>query len=688
MQPHAEPRPTTKSLTNLPILPLLVLLLAIVWAQPATAQTWTTLPGAAMDVGANVNGDVWVIGTNPVPGGYTIWRWVNGNFQNIPGGAVRISVDTDGTAWVVNNTNNIFHSGANGQWTMAPGGATDIGVGANGDVWIIGANRTGNDYDIWHAVFAPGTRNVSSWQNVAGGAVRIAVGPDGTPWVVNSGGNIFQRQGNAWTQLPGAAKDITLGPDGEAYVVGASPSGTGGSAVYRWQGSNWTQVGVMGANVAAGPAGTIYVTQDSTAQYAIVNNAASPFAANATTASTSSNTPAGLTAFEFCWRNTHGRGAGTPLSTKSSDCPAGTVKDPTGLLCYPPCQQGYSMVGPVCYHDCPQGWSGTGVSCFKPAGYDRSGNTYPWQGSDGISDSGMFSRCNAANSQGCEKLGAIVYPKCKSGYHARGSDAFACDPDNNTCPSGMTDSGAMCTKDSYGNTAGQVLGCASGLEKSGLLCYSSCGANSDGVGPECWDHCPSSFVQCGAGCAKDTTACAAAIQDQVMSVLVAAATIASEVLTAGAAAGGIEAGKTAKMAGTDAADMVGKLKLGDAVKAFPQNGLNKAKVSDVVVAAFKPTKLTITTKVVGAASDAATMIDTMVGISNDPTLTPDQKNWQIAQAVLQTTSLVDPTGIAGVVAAYTKPLCSVLTETANNDLGLDVDGAYREKVRMEFLGNK
>src|SRR5262249_47018571 len=155
-----------------------------------------------------------------------------------------------------------------------------------------------------------------------------------------------------------------------------------------------------------GPAGTVYVTQDQSKQYAIVSSNGLPGSEGASTE------VRGFT--DFCWRDTHGRSAGQPLSTNSSDCPAGTVKDPGGLLCYPPCKAGYEMKGPLCRDVCPQGWTGDEVSCFKPKGYDRSGQTYPWQGSDGLSDSGMFSRCNAANSQGCEKIGLIVYPKCKS----------------------------------------------------------------------------------------------------------------------------------------------------------------------------------------------------------------------------------------------------------------------------------
>jgi hypothetical protein len=54
----------------------------------------------------------------------------------------------------------------------------------------------------------------------------------------------------------------------------------------------------------------------------------------------------------------------------------------------------------------------------------------------------MFSRCEAANGRGnCEQVGAIVYPKCKSGFYAIGSNI--CSP---VCPTGMQDIGVSCKK--------------------------------------------------------------------------------------------------------------------------------------------------------------------------------------------------------------------------------------------------
>jgi hypothetical protein len=122
-----------------------------------------------------------------------------------------------------------------------------------------------------------------------------------------------------------------------------------------------------------------------------------------------------------------------------TDCPAGRELD--AGLCYPKCASGMKGVGPVCWQNCPSGMTDHGVGCTKPAPYGR-GAGYPWKPKDGFSDSGMFSRCEGDHgSGGCEKEGAIVYPKCKAGYHKVG--CCICTPN---CPSGMTDSGATCIK--------------------------------------------------------------------------------------------------------------------------------------------------------------------------------------------------------------------------------------------------
>lgn len=171
----------------------------------------------------------------------------------------------------------------------------------------------------------------------------------------------------------------------------------------------------------------------------------------------------------------YGRGAGEPMR-------CGADEELDGALCYPKCQPGYSGVGPVCWQHCPQGYTDTGGHCAKPGAYGR-GAGYPWKFGDALNDSGMFSRCQRDHGSGkCEKWGAVVYPKCKSGFYAAG--CCVCSP---SCPSGMTDIGVSCQKRSYGRTAGRPLhACEPGQEKSGLLCYPLCKPGYTGNGPMCW----------------------------------------------------------------------------------------------------------------------------------------------------------------------------------------------------------
>jgi pimeloyl-ACP methyl ester carboxylesterase len=121
-----------------------------------------------------------------------------------------------------------------------------------------------------------------------------------------------------------------------------------------------------------------------------------------------------------------------------TECPPG--RDLDAGICYPKCAAGMKGVGPVCWQTCPSGWTDHGVGCTKPAAYGR-GAGYPWKFGDPLNNNGMLNRCRAANSQGCEMDGAIAYPLCAAGYHKVG--CCICSPN---CPSGMSDTGATCTK--------------------------------------------------------------------------------------------------------------------------------------------------------------------------------------------------------------------------------------------------
>ena len=145
------------------------------------------------------NGSVWIVGTNPVAGGYGIYRWTGSGWTPVPGGATRIAVDPSGNPWVVNSAGQIYNWVGNpwvvnsaGQiynwvgndWVVHSGAATDIGVGADGSVWIVGTNPVAGGYGIY-------TWTGPGLVPVPGGAVVISVGPSGNPWVVNSAGQIY-----------------------------------------------------------------------------------------------------------------------------------------------------------------------------------------------------------------------------------------------------------------------------------------------------------------------------------------------------------------------------------------------------------------------------------------------------------------------------------------------------------------
>lgn len=148
-----------------------------------TELTWNQQPGAATDIGVGLNGTAWVIGPDPVPGGFGIYYWNGSDWGSVGGSGVRIAVGSDGTPWVVNDMGNIFiFSGGN--WQQLPGAATDIGVGSS--AWVIGTDPIPDGYNIFY------WKGDREWASVAGAAVSIAA--TSGPWIVNSAGNIFSSQ--------------------------------------------------------------------------------------------------------------------------------------------------------------------------------------------------------------------------------------------------------------------------------------------------------------------------------------------------------------------------------------------------------------------------------------------------------------------------------------------------------------
>jgi hypothetical protein len=179
--------------------------------------------------------------------------------------------------------------------------------------------------------------------------------------------------------------------------------------------------------------------------------------------------------------------AGTPTATLTSYtrpvgtplvCPSGKVQ--SGALCYDACPSGYTLVAGVCWQQCPSGYPDAGATCGKPAAYGR-GAGYPWKiGDDLGSLDEARARCRKANPQGCEKVGEIIYPKCRSGFRAIGSNI--CSP---VCPSGMTDAGAFCTKRTETRAPTPLSACPAGKVNENQLCYEPCKTGYTGIATTC-----------------------------------------------------------------------------------------------------------------------------------------------------------------------------------------------------------
>jgi len=209
----------------------------------------------------------------------------------------------------------------------------------------------------------------------------------------------------------------------------------------------------------------------------------------------------------ICWKETYGRGVGTPLS----ECASG--KEKNGLLCYSQCQAGYKGVGPVCWETCPAGYTDDGAFCRKDAHITSADNSScPW-----------YDKCGLTFSKGCS-----------------------------TCPSGYSNDGCTCRKDvhifakkSYGRGAGSPMSCAAGKQEDAGLCYSQCSSDYKGVGPVCWGKCSGDYpVECGAACATSSQACAEGIVDMAQTTIEAVANITSMVLSFGQSAVAVSAART------------------------------------------------------------------------------------------------------------------------------------------------
>jgi hypothetical protein len=386
----------------------------------------------------------------------------------------------------------------------------------------------------------------------------------------------------------------------------------------------------------------------------------------------------------FCWKQSEGRGAGEPYICREG-------LDRNGLLCYPKCKAGLVGNGPVCWGTCPAGFTDVGAFCQKPAAYTREG--FGWRVGDPLlpNYSGPIGRCEAKYGKtACEQSGAVIYPKCKPGFHAVG--CCTCSPD---CPAGWADTGTGCTKPKEGRGAGEPLAmgvCAPGLEKDpkGALCYPPCKGPFTGVGPVCWQNCPSQHPwDCGAGCSTDQKQCATAVVNMVISPIMAAVSLATFGAGSAATGGANAAAKAAQAAASGNKLILAKNTITAALTAA------KGNVATLVGGAQKLAKIQNVAKIGGKIYVASSAVGKQVDLFSkefadnfDVLTSPEiareidqrfgkeaayqiKREWGVrhltlmleadgfktANNVISLLSVADPTGLSSVVNAFMHPIC-------------------------------
>jgi hypothetical protein len=216
---------------------------------------------------------------------------------------------------------------------------------------------------------------------------------------------------------------------------------------------------------------------------------------------------------DFYWKNSYGRGGG---AVPTSSC--GSKQADAGL-CYDQCKSGYNGVGPLCHNDRYDRGGGTATSKSCGGKQEDAGLCYPycksgyhgvgpvcWQGTVMFSASygrGAGTAKTASCGGGMQMDGDACYTPCKNGYQGAG----------NMCYYGAA--GAS----SYGRGAGTapVPNCGGNQLDAGL-CYAACRTGYTGSGPVCWGNPPQGYVDCGAGFAANSTACGIITASQAASV--------------------------------------------------------------------------------------------------------------------------------------------------------------------------
>lgn len=316
---------------------------------------------------------------------------------------------------------------------------------------------------------------------------------------------------------------------------------------------------------------------------------------------------------DFCWKDAYGRGVGK-IPNK---CPGNKQK--IGALCYDRCSSDYERKGVDCHQKCKSGWTDHGLLCYN-------GEATYFAGS-------KWESCQVKNWQytcscpsGYDKCATMCYKRCKPGYGSPGTCSDFCQMSctgqgyaagvSPSCPKKMELSPGL---------TGMV--CDSGDEMDAGLCYPKCAHGYKGVGPVCWidDFKLGNvdFVQCGMAFALDSEVCATTTTDQVVSAL-------EMFYCLGTAFTGAWACAVSK----------------------PNSSEGYYKLAKEVIPILIDT--------FGASTSMIEPIQECIEDKCDPE--------DMAKMILNWLSIVDPTGISGVVSSFWHPKCNDMRKEYNKNI--------------------
>ncbi|RQM21564.1 hypothetical protein B5M09_013957 [Aphanomyces astaci] len=244
-------------------------------------------------------------------------------------------------------------------------------------------------------------------------------------------------------------------------------------------------------------------------------------------------------------------------------------------------------------------------------------------------------------------MGAVVYPKCLPNFHP--VECCICRP--NTLPDcrslGLGERDDLSCKKKYKMGKPNFGTCAANEDFDAGLCYPKCKPHYAGVGPVCWGRTPPSWVHCGMGAAINKNICALAVKDQVLSVGI----LAFNALTAFTAS-------PIEVLQAPASEAKVSMLSKAWAKAAPQIKTSE-KWMEAERAVKQGTKLYNSVNGAYSGTLPAYQINNATNVTNEDYV-------RTAAIIL---SAVDPTGIAGVVGAYTYITCDNIEAITSSKQG-------------------